>query len=108
MLTLFWLALATLLTLVGDYLIKIATLSPTGLRSAQFVVGALCYGMPAVAWFALMQAHSLAMVAVLYSTATLVMLTLLGVVVFKESFGLRDGLGVSLAIAAVLVMQKPE
>jgi undecaprenyl phosphate-alpha-L-ara4N flippase subunit ArnF len=55
-----------------------------------------------------MQTHSLAMVAVLYSTATLVLLTLLGVVVFRESLGFRDALGVTLALAAVLVMQKPE
>ncbi|RGP36658.1 hypothetical protein [Pseudotabrizicola alkalilacus] len=108
MTTLFWLALATLLTVFGDYLIKLATLSPQGLRSAQFALGALCYGTPAIAWYALMQTHSLAMVAVLYSTATLILLTLLGVFVFRESFGLRDGLGVSLALAAVLVMHKPE
>ncbi|WP_103334598.1 hypothetical protein [Pseudotabrizicola formosa] len=108
MATLFWLALATLLTIMGDYLIKLATLSPQGLRSAQFAIGALCYGAPAVAWYALMQTHSLAMVAVLYSTATLILLTLLGVMVFRESFGLRDGLGVTLALAAVLVMHKPE
>ena len=108
MITVFWLAAATALTLLGDYLIKIATLSPHGLRSAQFIIGALCYGAPAVAWFVLMQNYSLAMVAVLYSTATLIFLTALGVIVFRESFGLRDGLGLTLALAAVLVMHKPE
>ena len=55
--TLFWLTVATLLTVVGDYLIKLAA-SGAGLWSWQFALGALCYGSPALAWYLLMQQHS--------------------------------------------------
>ena len=106
--TFFWLFIATALTVLGDYLIKLATLSPQGMRSMQFACGALCYGAPAVAWFALMQKHSLAAVAVFYSSATLVILAALGVLVFKEAFGWRDAAGVVLALAAVSIMQGGE
>ncbi|PTW44319.1 MULTISPECIES: hypothetical protein [Rhodovulum] len=104
--TVFWLALATAFTIAGDVLIKIASASPTGLTSWGFALGAVCYGSPAFAWFYLMRDHALALVAVLYASATLIALALLGVLVFRESFLLRDALGIALALAAVLVMHR--
>ena len=101
--TMLWLALATALTVLGDVLIKLAPAGP-GLGSWQFALGALCYGSPAVAWYLLMQQHNLSTLAVFYSVATLVMVAGLGVVVFKEPFTWREGAGVGLALAAVLVM----
>ena len=106
--TLLWLTLATALTVIGDYLIKLSTLAPQGMRSVQFAMGALCYGLPAVAWFAMMRDHSLAAIAVFYSAATLVILAGMGVLIFKEPFSWREGLGVALALAAVLVVQSGE
>jgi undecaprenyl phosphate-alpha-L-ara4N flippase subunit ArnF len=108
MTTFLWLLLATALTVIGDYLIKLSTALPQGIRSAQFALGALCYGLPAFAWFAMMREHNLAAIAVFYSAATLVILAAMGIVVFKEPFSWRDGLGVSLALAAVVVMQTGE
>jgi drug/metabolite transporter (DMT)-like permease len=101
--TLFWLAVATLLTVIGDYLLKLAA-SGAGLASWHFVLGALCYGSPALAWYVLMQQHNLATVAVLYSVATLIIVAGLGVVVFKEPFTWREAAGLALALAAGLVM----
>lgn len=103
MTALLWLALATLLTVVGDYFIKLASVGP-GMSSWQFAFGAMCYGSPAIAWYHLMQQHNLATIAVFYSVATLLMVAGLGVVVFKEPFTWREGVGVALALAAVLVM----
>lgn len=41
-------ATITILTLVGDYCIKLATNKETGIYSSWFVIGALLYGIPAV------------------------------------------------------------
>ncbi|RBO54825.1 hypothetical protein DSD19_01530 [Rhodovulum sp. BSW8] len=100
----FWLALATALAIAGGGLIKIASASPTGLASRGRALGAICYGSPAFAWFYLMRGHALALVAVLYASATLIALALLGVPVFQEGLLLRDALGIGLALAAVPVM----
>lgn len=70
------------------------------------MVGAVFYGIPAVGWFFLIKSHSLAMVGVMYSASTLVLLTLMGFVVFKESLGWRELVGLSLAISAVIVMSQ--
>jgi len=102
--TLSLLAVITIMTLVGDYCIKLATHKDTGLYSPLFMIGAVFYGIPAVGWFFLMKSHSLAMVGVMYSASTLVLLTLMGFVVFKESLGWRELVGLSLAISAVIVM----
>ncbi|TCO71701.1 hypothetical protein [Rhodovulum euryhalinum] len=102
--TFFWLVLATGLTVTGDYLIKLSTGHADGMTSSVFLIGAVCYGIPAIAWYFMMQQHSLAMIGVLYSSATLVILALLGIVVFKEAATWRDALGIGLALAAVAVM----
>jgi drug/metabolite transporter (DMT)-like permease len=102
--SLLWLGVATLLTVLGDYFIKLASSGP-GLASWQFALGGLCYGSPAIAWYLLMQQHNLATLAVFYSVATLVVVAGLGVVVFREPFTWREAAGVSLALAAVLVLQ---
>lgn len=98
------LAAITGLTLLGDYAIKVATSKEAGLLSSWFVLGAVFYGLPAIGWFYLMKSHSLAMIGVMYSASTIILLAALGYFVFKEAFGWREAVGLTLAIAAVAVM----
>lgn len=92
------------LTLLGDYCIKLASGKQHGLMTAQFALGALFYSLPAVGWFFLMKSHSLAVIGVLYSVSTIILLAALGMAVFNEPFGWREGVGIMLAIAAVIVI----
>ncbi len=102
--TAFLLVAVSLMTLAGDYFIKLASTRTDGLRSLVFVAGALLYGLPAFGWFFLMRSHSLAAVAVLYSASTLLLMAVLGHVAFREPLGLREMMGGALAIMAVVVM----
>lgn len=88
----------------GDYLMKIASQKPSGLSSPQLYVGVLLYGLTGFGWFYLMRFHSLTAIGVIFSAVTIVALTVLGVVLFKEPFGARQVLGVLLAIASVIVI----
>ena len=103
-LSLLILCVITFLTLVGDYAIKVATNAERGLLSPWFILGAFLYGLPAIGWFYLMKSHSLAMIGVMYSASTIVLLAALGFFVFREALGWRELLGLALAIAAVAVM----
>ena len=94
----------TLLTLAGDYAIKVASGRGDGLVSWPFFVGALLYGLPAIGWFYLMKSHSLAVIGVMYSASKIILLAALGYFVFKEAFGWREAVGLTLAVAAVAVM----
>jgi undecaprenyl phosphate-alpha-L-ara4N flippase subunit ArnF len=98
------LAAVIAVTLVGDYLIKLASQKPAGLTTWVFLAGALLYGLPAVGWYFLMKSHSLAAIGVFYSAATILILAGLGFFVFKEPFGMREAAGVGLAILAVMVI----
>ena len=100
----FILLAVTIATLVGDYFIKTAGQRPGGLLSREFVAGMILYSLPAIGWFFLMRSHSLAVIGVLYSVSTLILLATLGAFVFKEAFGLREAIGVSLALLSVVIM----
>lgn len=98
------LAAITAFTLLGDYLIKVASDKDGGLLTWWFVGGALLYALPAIGWFYLMKSHSLAMIGVMYSASTILLLAALGYFVFKEALGWREVIGLTLAIASVAVM----
>jgi undecaprenyl phosphate-alpha-L-ara4N flippase subunit ArnF len=102
--TIFILLAVTGATLVGDYLIKLASDREAHPRSLTFVLGMILYGLPGIGWFYLMKSHSLAAVAVFYSASTIMMMAALGALVFREAFGLREAVGISLAVTSVAVM----
>jgi drug/metabolite transporter (DMT)-like permease len=92
------------LTLAGDWCIKFASGEEQGIVHPIFLAGVVLYALPAIGWFFLMRSHSLAAIGVYYSAAVLILLAALGALVFKEALGLREILGLSLAVASVLVM----
>ncbi len=102
--TIIILTLIILLTLWGDYLIKQAADRPNGLTSLALLVGGLFYGITAIGWFFLMRSHSLAAVGVFYSSMSLLLLAGLGYFAFKEAFGPREAVSVSLALLSIIVM----
>ena len=91
-------------TLLGDFFIKSAGQRPEGLLSREFIIGMILYNLPAFGWFFLMRSHSLAMIGVLYSVSTIILLAALGSFVFKEAFGVGEAAGVTLALLAVVIM----
>lgn len=98
------LAIVVVLTIVGDYFIKIASQRENSVKSFELLFGMVFYSLSAIGWMFLMRDHSLSVISVFYSTATILILSGLGYFVFKENFGVREGIGVTLAIMSVVVM----
>jgi len=92
------------MTVAGDYALKIASGKPTPFTSHWFIHGAILYAITAAGWIMLMQMHSLAQVAVLYSSATILALTAVGYVGFGETLTLRQFAAVIAAMLAVYLM----
>ena len=67
--------------------------------------GALAYALVSIGWYFLMKSNSLATIGVMFSASTILLLAGLGYFAFEEPFGLREAVGISLAIAAVVVMR---
>ena len=102
--TLLILSAVVALTLAGDWCIKVASGDARGMLHPIFLTGLVLYALPAVGWLFLMRSHSLAAIGVYYSAALLILLAAVGHLAFREPFGLREAIGVSLAVASVVVM----
>ncbi len=93
-------------TIVADYFLKLASERTPWLTSLPFVVGTVIYALSAIGWILAMREMSLATIAVVYSSLTMLMLAGLGVLVFRETLSARDGLGLLLAFGALVLMHK--
>lgn len=98
------LGIVTIATLLGDYFLKMAAGKTEGMRTGWFAAGVVSYALLAIGWYFLMKGNSLATIGVMFSALTILLLTALGYFVFKEQFGVREALGISLALLAVFVM----
>lgn len=94
-------------TIVADYFLKLASERPSWLTSRSFAAGVAVYGLSAIGWVLAMQQMKLATIAVTYSAMTMLMLAGLGVIVFRETLTPREGLGLALALASMLLMYRP-
>lgn len=99
------LAAIVVLTIVGDYALKSASLRAVPHGSPWFLAGAALYGLTALGWMWLMQGQSLAQIAVLYSSATILLLTGVGVVCFGETLSMRQIAGIGAALFSVVLTQ---
>ncbi|MBZ4023455.1 hypothetical protein CKO11_13410 [Rhodobacter sp. TJ_12] len=92
-------------TILGDYALKSAAMRNAPLTSSWFGAGAVLYAATAVGWVWLMQTQNLAQIAVLYSSATILGLTAVGVAFFGETLSLRQVIGLGAALFAVVIME---
>lgn len=93
-------------TIFADYLLKLASLRPDWAWTWQFAAGAALYASSAVGWVLAMRHLTLAGIGVIYSAATILLLTALGALAFREAVSARDMLGIAFAIAAILLMNR--
>ncbi len=91
-------------TVFADYWLKIASERSDWATSRPFALGAALYAVSAAGWVLAMQRMSLAGIGVAYSVATVVLLTTLGVVVFRETLTGREVLGIGCALVALVLM----
>ncbi len=98
--------LIVVLTLIGDYLLKLASARPGPLATWQFAAGAAVYGLSAVGWVYAMKYMSLAAIGVSYSMLVIIFLAIMGVTLFGEKLAAREVLGLALACASLGLMSR--
>lgn len=104
-------ALAVLVTIafsvvgvVGDYFLKLASAKEHSLRAASFYVGFVIYASTAFGWVFVMKHLKLATVGVVYCVSMVLLLTAIGVVVFKESLNGYEIARLVMAIASLVLL----
>jgi drug/metabolite transporter (DMT)-like permease len=89
---------------LGDYFLKLASRAEYSLRTPWFYVGFALYASTAFGWVFVMKHLKLGTISVLYSVSMVVLLTAIGVVVFRETLNYAEIAGLIMAIAALVLL----
>ena len=91
---------------VGDYFLKLATAREQPLRTGWFYLGFVLYASTAFGWVFVMSRLKLATISVLYSVSLVLLLTAVGVVLFRESLSYFEVVGIILAVASLVLLMR--
>ena len=94
----------SLLGVLGDYFLKLASEHERFLATPSFYVGFVIYASTAFGWVFVMKYLKLATIGVVYSMSMIVLLTAIGVVGFRESLSIAEVAGLAMALAALVLL----
>ena len=94
----------SLVGVVGDYFLKLASTRENSLTTFPFYVGFAVYASTAFGWVFVMKHLKLATIGVVYSVSMVLLLTAIGVVLFGESLGWQESVGLVMAIASLILL----
>jgi multidrug transporter EmrE-like cation transporter len=96
----------SIIGVVGDYYLKLASAKDESLKSPAFYIGFVLYASTAFGWVFVMKHLKLATVGVVYSISMVLLLTTVGVVLFKESLNSYEIAGLMMAVASLLLLTR--
>jgi len=91
---------------LGDYFLKLASEREDSLRSKWFYIGFALYASTAFGWLFVMKYLKLATISVVYSVSMIVLLTAIGVVAFKETLNYYEIAGLLMAIGSLVLLMR--
>ena len=91
---------------LGDYFLKLASAREQSLRTGWFYLGFVLYASTAFGWVFVMKHLKLATISVLYSVSLVLLLTAIGVVLFRESLNYFEVIGIVLAVASLVLLMR--
>jgi drug/metabolite transporter (DMT)-like permease len=89
---------------IGDYFLKLASKEEPFYKSLWFYIGFIVYGSTALGWVFVMKHLKLATIGVVYSVSMILLLTALGVVIFRESLSYYEIAGLLMAIGSLVLL----
>lgn len=91
---------------LGDYFLKLASGREHPLRTGWFYLGFILYASTAFGWVFVMKHLKLATISVLYSVSLVLLLTAIGVVLFRESLNYFEVIGILLAVISLMLLMR--
>jgi small multidrug resistance pump len=89
---------------MGDYLLKRASEARNPMLSRWFYVGFALYASTAFGWVYVMRHLKLATIGVLYSVSMILLLTTVGIVLFREPLNRYEIVGLAMAVASLILL----
>jgi len=96
----------SMIGVLGDYFLKLASTCVQPLRTGWFYLGFVLYASTAFGWVYVMRHLKLATISVLYSVSMVLLLTAIGVAVFRESLNHFELAGIVLAVASLILLMR--
>jgi drug/metabolite transporter (DMT)-like permease len=96
----------SIMGVVGDYFLKLASARHQPLRTSWFYLGFVLYASTAFGWVFVMRHLKLATIGVLYSVCLVLVLTAVGVVLFREPLGYFEVIGIILAVTSLVLLMR--
>lgn len=90
----------------ADYLLKLASEHSQSVRTHWFWAGLFVYAGMAAGWVYVMRHLSFAEIGVVYSVATVLLLTLVGTAVLGEPLRRHEVLGAGMAIGSLFLLAR--
>jgi small multidrug resistance pump len=91
---------------LGDYLLKLASDREQPLKSGWFYVGFAVYASTAFGWVFVMRHLKLATIGVVYSVSMILLLTVIGTAVFRESLNAYEVAGLAMAVGSLVLLSR--
>jgi small multidrug resistance pump len=94
----------SILGVLGDYLLKLASDARYPLKSRWFYIGFAVYASTAFGWVFVMRHLKLATIGVVYSVSMILLLTAIGAVCFREPLSRYEVAGLLMAVASLFLL----
>ena len=94
----------SILGVLGDYFLKLASENENSLRTPWFYIGFAVYAATAFGWVFVMKHLKLATIGVVYSMSMILLLTAVGIVFFHESLNYYEIAGLIMAVASLFLL----
>jgi drug/metabolite transporter (DMT)-like permease len=94
----------SVVTVVGDYFIKLASLTSSPVLNRWFLAGCGMYLLCTFGWVFAFRHIKLASVGVLYSLSIVILMAALGVFVFGETLNRIELVGLGFAVIAIVLL----
>jgi drug/metabolite transporter (DMT)-like permease len=96
----------SMIGVLGDYFLKLASGREQPLRTAWFYLGFALYASTAFGWVFVMKHLKLATISVLYCVSLVLLLTTIGVLLFRESLNYFEVIGIVLAVISLVLLMR--
>jgi drug/metabolite transporter (DMT)-like permease len=91
---------------LGDYLLKLASAEKNPMRSGWFYLGFAVYASTAFGWVFVMRHLKLATIGVVYSISMILLLTGVGAVIFRETLNAYEAAGLLMAVGSLILLMR--
>ena len=96
--------LISIVTVMGDFFMKLAGNSSEYMRVGWFVYGMILYLITGFGWFMVMKIVKLSSIGVIYGVTTSIVLALIGILIFHEKMNFIEIIAIMMGLISIFLL----